>query len=439
MCARLYQQQTQRSGFPHCIWRGATFVSQPADTSPRLADVLQPEYRQNPYALYQQLRAIAPVSAGSEHVFVVTGYAAAQAALHDARLSAERMNIDVDALPEEARQRIGPVAQAITRQLLWIDPPHHTRLRALVSKAFTPRVIEAMRPRIQALVEDLLDAVQGAGQMDVIRDLAYPLPAIVIAELLGVPAGDRDRFKVWSDAFVTFLDGSTLTPETELQALGAIGEFVAYFHAMVRERRAAPRDDLLQALIAAEERGDALTEEELISNCMLLLAAGHETTTNLIGNGLLALLRYPDQLLALREDPALAPSAVNELLRYESPVQLTDRVAIADLELEGVSVRAGQYVSIVLGAANRDPAQFPDPDRLDIRRQDNRHLSFGYGIHFCLGAALARLEGQVALTTVLRRLPEMRLAIGEPVWHHSVVFRALQSLPITFTPTPADS
>lgn len=409
-------------------------MAQNVDTSPRLIDVLRPEHRQHPYALYHQLRAAAPVSAGDMSV-VVTGYAAAQAALHDPRLSAARMNVDLSDLPDAIQARIGPVARAISRQLLWIDPPHHTRLRALVSKAFTPRVIDAMRARIQALVDDLLDAVQGAGEMDVIRDVAYPLPAIVIAELLGVPASDRDRFKVWSDAFAAFLDGSTLTPETQLQALVSIGEFAAYFHAMVRERRLAPRDDLLQALIAAEERGDALTEEELISNCMLLLAAGHETTTNLIGNGLLALLRHPDQLRALRDDPALAPVAINELLRYDSPVQLTDRIAVADLELAGVPVYAGQYVSVVIGAANRDPAQFPDPDRLDIRRQDNRHLAFGYGVHFCLGAALARLEGQVALTTMLRRLPQMRLAVEEPVWHHSVVFRALQSLPITFAPS----
>jgi cytochrome P450 len=282
------------------------------------------------------------------------------------------------------------------------------------------------------LGDELLDQVQAAGQMDVIGDLAYPLPAIVIAELLGVPVADRDRFKVWSDAFAAFLDGSTLTPETQLHAMGCIGEFVQYFRAMVQERRAHPRDDLLQALIAAEERGDTLTEEELLSNCVLLIAAGHETTTNLIGNGLLALLRHPDQLQQLKHDPSLGQSAVNELLRYESPVQLTDRIATEDLDLGGIQVSAGQYVTVVIGAANRDPAQFPDPDRLDIRRQDNRHLAFGYGIHFCLGAALARLEGQVALTTMLRRLQGMRLATEEPAWRHSVVFRALETLPITF-------
>ncbi|HWE64995.1 MAG TPA: cytochrome P450, partial [Chloroflexota bacterium] len=392
----------------------------------------QPTNRQNPYALYQQLRTEGPVRPGEANGWVVTGYAAAQAALHDARLSAERMNIDLSWLPAQEQARVAPVARAITRQMLWLDAPDHTRLRSLVTKAFTPRVLEAMRARIQAIVDDLLDQVQAAGRMDVIRDVAYPLPAIVIAELLGVPPADRDRFKEWSDAFVAFLDGGTLTPETALQALLHIGDFVRYFHTMVQERRVHPRDDLLQALIAAEERGDTLSEEELLTNCVLLLAAGHETTTNLIGNGLLALLRNPDQLQQLAEDPSLAPSAINELLRFDSPVQLTDRIAIADLTLGGMQVSAGQYVTVVLGAANRDPAQFPDPDRLDLRRQDNRHLAFGYGSHFCLGAALARMEGQIAFTTMLRRLSDMRLATEDLSWRHSVVFRALEALPITF-------
>ena len=410
---------------------------QTEELGPSLLNVLRPEYRDNPYAYYRLLREEHPVvpRGGDEdaNLWLVTGYLECATVLNDDRFVAQRIGMDLSWLPPGEEQHVGPIYRAISKQLLFIDPPAHTRLRSLATKAFTPRVVEMMRSHIQELVDGLLDEVTPAGQIDVIADLAYPLPAIVIAELLGVPPEHRDRFKQWSDSFARFLDGGQLTPESAAQALRDVGEMMAYFHEVIAYRRTAPRDDLLQALIAAEEQGDRLTEEELLGNLVLLLAAGHETTTNLIGNGMLALLRHPDQLELFKEQPRIAPSAVNELLRYEPPVQATERLASVDVELGGRRIPAGTYVTVVLAAANRDPRQFADPDRLDLRRPDNRHLSFGYGPHFCLGAALARLEGQIALTTLLRRLPNLRLLDETPRWDDSIIFRSLRSLRIGFT------
>ena len=400
---------------------------------PSITDVLQPHYRADPYPVYEALRAIGPVCQdGAWGSWMVTGHAEVSEVLRDPRFSAQRLGLDLSWLQESQREAAAPVLQAITRQMLFLDPPDHSRLRALTTRAFTPRVVERMRADIQAIVDDLIDRVQGTGQIEMIADLAAPFPAAVIAELLGVPQEDRNRFRRWSDDFVVFLDGTGLDGEAMGRVMISLGEFLAYFQALVRLRRDSPRDDLLQALIEAEERGDTLSEEELLTNCMLLLAAGHETTTNLIGNGLLALLRHPEQLEALRDEPTLAPSAVNELLRYDPPVQLTARRALEDVELAGQLIHAGEPVNVILAAANRDPAQFADPEQLDIRRRENRHLSFGHGIHFCPGAALARLEGQIALTTILRRLPNLALATDGLRWSESVTFRALEALPLRF-------
>ena len=405
----------------------------PITAGPSLIDVLLPQNRPDPYPVYEALRAVGPVCRDAAWgSWMVTGHAEVSEALRDPRFSARRLGLDLSWLPESQREAVAPVLQAITRQVLFLDPPDHTRLRALTTRAFTPRVVERMRENIQAIVDDLLDRVQDTGQIEVIADLAAPFPAVVIAELLGVPQEDRDRFRRWSDDFVVFLDGTGLDAEAMGRVMISLGEFLAYFQALVRRRRNSPRDDLLQALIEAEERGDTLSEEELLTNCMLLLAAGHETTTNLIGNGLLALLRHPEQLEALRDDPALVPSAVNELLRYDPPVQLTARRAMEDVALGGQLIHAGEPVNVILAAANPDPSQFADPGQLDIRRRENRHLSFGHGIHFCPGAALARLEGQIALTTVLRRLPNLALATDGLRWSESVTFRALEALPLRF-------
>jgi cytochrome P450 len=365
---------------------------------------------------------------------VLTRYADVVAALHDPRLSAVHhgRSQDTSWLPEEWRASLGPVLQALGRLMLFVDPPDHTRLRGLVNKAFTPRVVENMRAQIMALVDELLEAVRGQGQMDVIADFAYPLPAIVIAQMLGVPPEDRDRFRAWSDDFGTLLDDYGLTLENAVRCLSGMAEFMAYFRPMIARRRRQPAGDLLSALATAEERGDVLSEDELLANCVLLLGAGHGTTTHLIGNGLLALLRHPNQAARLRDDPAVAAGAINELLRYDGPVQMTGRAATTDLEIGGRRIAAGQGVTTVLGAANHDPAQFLDPDALDITRPESRHVAFGYGAHFCVGAPLARLEASIALPALLRRLPNLCLQTETPEWDTSMVFRGLRSLPVSF-------
>jgi cytochrome P450 len=290
-----------------------------------------------------------------------------------------------------------------------------------------------MRPRVQQVVDDLLDAVCGDGRMDAIADFAYPLPAIVIAETLGVPPADRDQFKRSADAIVSFLGSGRAVAEHARHAQRsylALAENL--LQPLIEERRRAPRADLISALIAAEGGGDGLSAEELTAMCVSFLTAGHETTTNLIGNGLLALLRHPAELRRLRDDPGLISTAVEELLRYDSPVQRQWRLASEELEIRGQPIAAGELVIQMLGAANRDPAQFPEPDRLDLGRQENRHVAFGNGVHFCLGAPLARVEGQVAFATLLRRLPDLALAHEELEWHPNMAFRGLKALPVVF-------
>jgi hypothetical protein len=323
-----------------------------------------------------------------------------------------------------------PVSDMLGRQMLFSDPPDHTRLRSLAARAFTPRVVQRMRERIEQIALELLDAKRGAPVVDLVHDYAVWLPLLVIAEMLGVPTKDRARFKVWSDDLALFIGGSTRPlPVVLARAARGVFHLQRYFRALIRaRRRAAPQDDLLGALLAVEEQGDMLTEDELLANAILLLAAGHETTTNLIGNGMYALLRHPDQLELLRREPGLTGSAVAELLRYDSPVQWTGRVALEELEIGGVCVPAGQAIAIGLGAANRDPAQFPDPDRLDLRRPDNSHLAFSHGIHYCLGAALARLEGEIAIGCLLARCPELRLVDEMHQWQENFTLRGMKSL-----------
>lgn len=389
----------------------------------------QPEPIVDPYPMYRTLQATTPVmwDGGS---WQITRYADVHAALRDSRMLAGRINPDEEWLAETG---LGPLFHAHSKMMLFSDPPDHTRLRSLASKAFTPRVVEGMRERIQGLVDDLLDQVQATGRMDIVADLAYPLPVTVIAEMLGVPLDRREQFKHWSDGIAGFIGGTT-GPQEEMMrhALQSVLEMTDYFLALAAERRAHPRNDLLSALALAEEQGDRLTGEELVANCILLLVAGHETTTNLIGNGVLALLNHPEELARLREHPELIGTAVEEILRYDSPVQGTSRKAAVDLELGGQQIQAGQFVSLMIGAANRDPAQFSEPDRFDIGRRENRHLSFSHGAHFCLGAPLARLEGQIALGTIVRRLPDLRLATDTIEWRDNYTLRGARALPVEF-------
>jgi hypothetical protein len=363
---------------------------------------------------------------------VLTRYDDINAVLRDGG----RFFVDDRKQPTYEKRRADMIKQGIldeeeyAQSMLTSDPPDHTRLRSLVTKAFTPRTIEALRPRIESIVQEQLDAVAQAGGIDVIESLAYPLPVTVIAEMLGVPAEDRERFKRWSDDAIKGLGFTSVNEAREARV--AFRELRAYFQDIAEERRREPREDLFSALLAAEEAGDKLTTDEVFSMCILLLVAGNETTTNLIGNGLLALLRNPQQLEVLRDDPARLEGAVEELLRYDSPVQATARFPTEDTEVNGHPVKAYEMLILLIGAGNRDPEQFEDPERLDVTRQDVRPLSFGHGIHYCLGAPLARLEGQVALGALIERFPNMRLANGKPVWGDNLILRGLKSLPVTF-------
>jgi cytochrome P450 PksS len=317
------------------------------------------------------------------------------------------------------------------RNMLDLDPPDHTRLRALVHKAFTPRLVENLRPRVHTLTDELLGPVAGRGRMDLIRDYALLVPTTIIAEILGVPVRDRGKFYRWSSTLVT-ADWSTWG---KLKAIPAVVAFLRYARRLVRARRAEPRDDLVSALVGVEEAGDQLSEDELLAMVVLLLVAGYETTVNLIGNGMLTLLAHPDSMDQLRNDPALIETAVEELLRYDSPVETaTERFARQDVTVAGVKISRGEMVFAVIASANRDESQFEHPDTLDLMRTPNRHLSFGQGVHYCLGAPLARLEGQIAINAVLRRLPDLRLAVpaGALRRRHGLVLRGLKALPVTF-------
>ncbi len=390
---------------------------------------LLPEFHANPYPFYRRLREEDPVHASPLGIWVLTRYEDAVMVLRDARFGREGI-----AALQEARLGAARPRPKNSRDMLFRDPPDHTRLRSLVSRAFTPRVVEEMRPHIQEIVDGLLDRVEGSGDMDVIEDLAYPLPVRVICEMLGVPTSDQEVFRQWSADIARSLDAALFPADSGVGTRGqeASDALKEYFRSLIAVRRKHPQPDLLSGLIAAEEQGDKLTEAELLSTCVLILIAGHETTVNLIGNGLLALLGNPEQLRALANDPGLIQTGVEELLRYDGPVQRTSRMTMADVEIGGKKIAKDSVVVAAIGAANRDPAVFADPERLDVARKDNRHIAFGFGIHFCLGASLARIEGQVAIGTLLRRMPALKLVSDIPEWRESSVLRGLKTLPITF-------
>lgn len=395
-----------------------------------------PEFLDNPYPVYHQLRAEAPVYwSEAWHCWVLTRYEDVKTTFRDPEnfLNGGRFTSLLEQLPPEVRAEVEPLENHFLYGVINSDPPAHTRLRKLIHLAFTPRVLAQMRDDIQAIVDEQLDRVQDRGQMDVVRELAYPLPVIVIAKMLGVPPEERDQFKQWSDDIIAFQASGRTTPETIRLSQRALLDMRAYLRQIFARRRQNPQDDLITALIKAEEEGDKLSEEEILSTCVTLLVAGHETTTNLIGNGIFTLLQHPAQLQELKNDPSLIQPAVEEVLRYESPLQRNRRVVARDLEFEGQAMQKGQLVLQILGAANRDPEQFPDPDRFDLHRQPNKHIAFGFGIHFCLGAPLARLEAPIAINTLLRRMPTLQLASETVEWQreHSVI-RGLKSLPVTF-------
>jgi cytochrome P450 len=403
-----------------------------ADTALSLYHLLDPEVLANPYPLYHRLRTEAPVHWDPFlHAWVVTRYADVVRVLHD--FSADRTP-SPEQLERMNLSAISPIAAVMVKQMLFLDAPAHTRLRSLASSAFTPARVGVLRSHIQQIADTLIDAAMAAqpGQMDIIAEFAEPLPAIVTAEMLGVPIKDHRQLKNWTAVFAEMLGNFQHNPDHVPKVLRALEEMLEYFHERVRELRAHPREGLINSLLTAEINGDRLTEEEVIANSIVTMVGGQETTTNLIGNGLLTLLRYPAEMQRLRNDPELIPSAVEELLRYESPSQHTARLAPTDVELGGRKIRKRDAVIAVMGAANRDPERFPDPDRLDLARTDNRHLAFGWAAHFCFGAALARIEGQVSFATILRRMPNMALQQVPLQWRTNLGLRGLLALPVRY-------
>ena len=388
--------------------------------------------RADPYPTYARIRELAPVLRSSIGAVVLSGHAACQAALRHPRLGkgiemvSRRTGLSDEEQAEQAELR------RERRSLLWLDPPDHTRLRNLVARAFTPRTVAALRPRVEALADELLDGLGDGDGDDFMEAVANPLPVTVIGELLGVPVEERPRFLPLSRAGTLAFE-PTATPEVMAAANRAGAEMHDYFVDILARRRAEPGNDLLSALLAVEEEGDVLSEPELISTAILLFGAGFETTANLLGNGLLALLRHPAELARLRADPALLAPAVEELLRFDSPVQVDARTALEDVEVAGHAVRDGEMVVTLLGAANRDPARWHEPERLDLGRQEGPALAFGAGIHHCLGAALARLEGEVVLGRLLDRFATIELADDDPPWRDSMTMRGLASLPLRLT------
>jgi cytochrome P450 len=400
-------------------------------TTGALFNPLRAEMRADPYPHYHWLRDKDPVHrsypAGG---WVLSRYEDILGILSDRAFSSDERNWNRYSRMARRNRLAGipdPYEVGVS-SMLRIDPPDHTRLRTLVAKAFTPRAIEHMRPRIAAVVDELLDRLARRDEFDLMHELASPLPVAIIAEMLGVSVADRSRFRHWSNESIRLLgDG---TREDRRRAWMAIEEMGTWLEGEAAARRGAPRDDLLSALVAAEEAGDRLSARELLSTCVLLLVAGNETTTNLIGNGVIALLRHPEQLETLRQAPERIPAAVDEFLRFDSPVQLTSRLVTEERELHGRRFRRGQQIVLLLGAGNRDPARFADPDRLDVARTDVRPLSFGHGLHYCLGAQLARLESQVVFERLLPRFPNLRFGRKPIVWGDNTVLRGARVLPV---------
>ena len=393
---------------------------------------------QDPFPLYAWLRDHEPVHwSESLNAWAVTRFADVLEVFNRPEdFSSDRFR-KIGERYASRRPAVRAVGEVLADWLVFRDPPDHTRLRGLLQASFTPRQLGRSRERIQAVVDHLLDGLAGRGEMDFIRDLAFPLPATVIALLLGVPIEDVEAVKAWSDRLAAYLGGAVDERDNFAEARAGVAAMVDYFRSLLRAREAAAADDLITLMLRAEHEGERLTRDEVVANCVLLLFAGHETTTNLLGNGLFHLLRHPDQLRALRADAALMPNAVEELLRYDGPVPATIKIATRDVEWHGRTIRRGDMVVPLTSAANRDPRQFPDPDRLDVARHIERHVAFAFGIHFCLGAWLARLEAQLAFEALLVRLPNLRLATDTPRFRPMIFLRGLESLPVRWDASAA--
>ena len=396
-------------------------------------DRTDPEIARNPYPAYARLRAEDPVHwSPALGGWMLTRFDDVMAAQRDRRFSADRATPFAARMDATSRPDVARMGRVLARWMVFSDPPRHPVLRRLAVEAFTPTAVASLRPRLEALVDELLDSIAGrGGGCDLIRDFAWPLPATVIAHLLGVPDRDIDRFRAWSDDIAGVVGGARNDPDRLERGAASLAALDAYLEETVaRRRREGANGALIDALIAARDANDALSEEELVANCGLLLFAGHETTTNLIGNGVRLLLERPERFAALRADPTLAAGAVEEILRYEGAAHAISRVAAEDIALRGKTIARGERVFLMLGAANRDPLAFDDPEVFDIARRPGRHLAFGYGPHFCVGAPLARLEGEIALARLVARFPDMALAEAEAAWAPYFVLRGLSRLPL---------
>jgi cytochrome P450 len=408
----------------------ATLKTTTADPSLSLYHLFEPDVLANPYPLYHRLQAEKPVYWDPYlHAWVVTRY-------HDVASVLQEFSAQCAPKPESMAlmgvSELAPIARVMLRMLLFMDAPTHTRLRAVASQLFAPRNVDKLRSHIRDVVGRLIDAVEPFGRMDVLGDFGNRLPAIITAEMIGVPASDHEQLKAWSADFAEVLGNWQHNPDRAPRMLQTLNEMSEYFRAALSYGREKPSESVITALLNYEHEGEHLSEDSVVANCILVMVGGQETTPNLIGNGMLSLLRNPEQLEKLRQDSTLIPGAVEELLRYESPSQHTTRLAPSDTQIGGMEVRKGQAVIAVMGAANRDSKRFPEPDRLDIERKDNRHLAFGAGAHFCFGAALARIEGQVALEELLHRFSHIELEPGPLVWRDNLGLRGLTSLPVRF-------
>jgi len=387
-------------------------------------DPFDPAHQADPYPYYRRLRETAPVYLSSQGHWILTRHRDCVAVVRDRRFGHGTGTLI-------GNNNFRRPVKGRTLPLILLDPPEHTRMRTLVSKAFTPRMVSRLAGRIQELVDVMLDQAMDQDEVDLISALAYPLPANVISQMLGVPAEDCDSIKELSHIVARAVDPDFALSEDEKRERNeAFGQFDAYFRELISQRRRQPTEDLLSELVAARDNGSVLSDNELLSTCILLYVAGHETTMDLIGNGTLALLRNPDQYARLREQPDIAESAVEELLRYDPPTQITRRTVLEDVEIDGHAIPRGEQVVMIRGAANRDPEVFEDPDRLDLGRQHNPHIAFDGGIHFCLGAPLARLEGRIVLGTLVRRAPRMALATDQLRYRKNLVIRGLAALPV---------
>jgi cytochrome P450 len=404
--------------------------------APAANDMFPPEMRTDPYPIYRQLRENAPVFDTGQDLWVVTSFEHCHSLLRDPRSSKNLRNMDDYERKMEETGRMAPMRALLEQLMSFNDPPEHTRIRGRFQRAFGPRLVQRLRDRATETAANLLDDLGGAGEIDLVADFAWQFPLVVVAEMLGVPATDRQRFHAWSRDLAPSFE-LAMSPEEAERAQRAADEFIEYFHQVIEARSREPENDLVSGLVNAEDDADVLSQEQLVVNLILILAAGHETVMNLIGNAMLALLRHPDQLELLRSRPELMEDAVEELLRYDCPIQLTTRIAIEDITLDGQTIPAGARIAIALASANRDSERFPDADRLDLTRGDRNHLALGGGVHYCLGNALARIEAGIAIGMLLDRYERIELATEQLEYRDTILVRGVKALPLRVTPAQA--